>query len=158
MAAALLISVHRMTAGQRTLTEAEIRAYCGTLRIWAEDEGEPQRLAKLVVWGRYAAASAVNELAYWLAWKANKAGLPGNIGLLALADAIMIGAISAAEEKNKAVLQRMIAAAEREFQANRRGDMQAARAAADIAEAEGVPPDLIDSAYRIARWRTRRGA
>jgi hypothetical protein len=157
MAAALRISGHRMSvrpSGPVVLFTAE-RAYADALRQWSKDEAH--RLALLVAWSRYSEQEAHRELTAFLVVQAEKAGIPHSI-CSKVAASMLDEAGAELDERYNTVLQRMIDAASHEFALNRRAPLQAAMAAADIAEAEKVPPDLIDSAFRIARWRTRKGA
>jgi hypothetical protein len=140
--------------GSVVLFTAE-RTYAAALRNWSREEAK--RLAILVAWSRYSEDEAVRELAAHLRMQAEKSGITG-VNCKKLAVSMLDDELQVMEVRHDAVLQRMIGAAEQEFRINRRADLQAAMAAADIAEAENVPPDLIDSAFRIARWRARKGA
>ena len=157
MAISLRISVPRMTVrplGPVVLFVAE-RAYAAALRNWGADEAD--RLALAVSWGRYTVADALAELATFLAWQAEKAGIK-TVSCRKLAAEMLADELAELDARHRSVLQEMIEAVQRVFAVNRRATLQAAMAAADIAESENAPPDLIDSAFRIARWRTRKGA
>ena len=131
------------------------RAYGAALRAWGAHDAK--RLALAIAWERSTETDAHRELSTTLAWHAERAKITG-ISCKAVATSMLHDALAAVDEHHDAVLQEMIAAAERELVRNRRAILPAALAAADVAEREAVPPALIDSAVRFARWRTRRRA
>ena len=130
-------------------------AYAAALRAWGSHDA--RRLALAVVWGRYGEEDAHAELATTLAWHAQQARM-FSVSCRALAADMLDSEINRLEQQHNAVLQRMIEAAETVLRANYRAVFGAAHAAAEIARAEQVPPDLIDKACGIARWRVRRSA
>ena len=129
------------------------RAEAASLRHWGRHDAH--RLALAIAWQRYTEQDALAELATTLAWHAEQAGIK-NVSCRALAASMLDDALYPIEREQNAVLQKMIEAAEKPLRENRRAAFQAAMAAADVARDAQVPPYLIDSAVKIARWRTRR--
>ena len=158
MAAALRISqAYRMTASSSSpvVLFSPERAYGAVLRQWGEPEAK--RVALAVVWGRYTEEAAHEELATHLACHAQRAGI-ASVSCRNLASSMLDDELTALDHHHHTVLQDMIAAAEASLEADRRSSLKAATAAADIARRANVPPYLIDTAFRIALWRTRRRA
>jgi hypothetical protein len=134
---------------------SDAMAYSWSLRGWGQHEAH--RVATAVAWGRYGEDDARAELATHLAWHAQRAKIL-TVSCRALAAEMLSEALEAIEDRHHAVLSGMIAAADKRLQDNPRDAQGAAHAAADIARAENVPPDLIAPAFRIAQWRARRRA
>lgn len=133
----------------------EEMANAASLRHWGRHDA--LRLALAVAWGRYGEADALAELATTLAWHASRARIH-TVSCRDLAASMLDDELDRLERHHNAVLRRMIDAAEDKLRADYRDMYGAAHAAADIARAEQVPPDLIDKACGIARWRVRRSA
>ena len=131
------------------------RAYAAALRHWGAEEAN--RMALAVVWGRYGEDDARAELATYLAWQAEKAGIR-TISCRALAGVMLEEQIGTIEDYHHRVHQQMIAAIEAALDADPRDVRGAAATAAEIAKDNGAPADLIESALRIARWRTSKRA
>lgn len=131
------------------------RAYAASLRGWGAHDAK--RVAAAVVWGRYSEDDARRELATTLAWHAEQAGIK-TVSCRAIAASMLEDELGALEYQHNQVMWSMAEAAEKELRENRRNLLPAANAAADIARAAQVPPELIDKAVRIALWRTRRRA
>lgn len=154
MAAALRISqAYRMTAP--AVLPRDKRAYAAALRQWGDTEAK--RVALAVVWGRYTEEAAHQELAAHLARQAELSGIKV-ISCRELAESMLCDELDALDARFVEVRNQMIVAAERSLRENPREPLAAALIAAAIAEAANVPPDLIDSAFKIASWRTRRRA
>lgn len=130
-------------------------AEAAQLRHWGRHDAN--RLALAIAWGRYGEDDARRELATTLAWHAERAKISG-ISCRALAASMLEDELAGIDEHLNAVRQRMIDAAETVLRNNSADRLAAATAAADIARAENVPPELIDAAFNIALWRTRRRA
>lgn len=143
----------RLMTADRLITDD--MAYAASLRHWGRHDAH--RLALAVVWGRYGEADAQAEMATTLAWHARQAGIT-SISCRELAASMLDDELEALDLHHNAVLQRMIEAAETKLRTNYRDAFGAAVSAADIARTEQVPPDLIDKACGIARWRVRRSA
>lgn len=130
-------------------------AYAASLRAWGRHDAH--RLALAVAWGRYGEDDARAELAATLAFHAQRARML-TVSCRALAADMLEEALEEIEDRHDAVLRRMTDAAERLLRDAPLDRHGAAHAAADIARAERVPPDLIQTAMRFASWRTRRRA
>jgi len=131
------------------------RAYAAALRAYGAHDA--LRLALAVAWGRYGEDDARAELATTLAWHAEQAGIR-TVSCRALAAAMLEEQIDIIEARHRRVLQQMVAAIEAALTANPRDLREAARLAAEICKENGAPADLIESALRIARWRTSKRA
>jgi hypothetical protein len=131
------------------------RAEAASLRHWLEDDVQHAVLA--VVHKRYSIKDGLHHVITAALALVEKARMDQK-----LARAVAVGAFNEAlaeiEAHHQAVLQDMIAAAERELMRDGRDLLTAALAAAAIAERAAVPTDMIDNALRLARWRTRRRA
>lgn len=130
-------------------------AYAYSLRGWGKHDAN--RLAIGVVWGRYSIEDAQAELATTLAWHAQQARML-TVSCRSLAAAMLDDELEELDQHHDAVLRRMTEAAEKVLRNDPRDRHAAAHAAADIARAEQVPPELIHTAMRFASWRTRRRA
>jgi hypothetical protein len=131
------------------------RAEAAALRHWAAQDA--RRLAHAVARGRYREKDAQAELATTLAWHAQHAGIR-SVSCRTLASVMLTEALETLEEHHNAVRASMIDAAEKCLLADPSDRLAAAEAAAAIARTENVPLDLIDAAFNIALWRTRRRA
>jgi hypothetical protein len=130
-------------------------AEAASVRAWGLHDAK--RLAMAVTSGVYPMDEAQRELATTLAWHAQNARIR-SVSCNALAADMLEDEVDALEVHQLAVRARMIDAAEAVLRADPRRRRDAAHAAADIARAENMPVDLIDAAFNIALWRTRRRA
>lgn len=131
------------------------RAEAASLRNWGGHDA--RRLAIAIAWGIYGLDDAHAELSTFLAGHAQRAGIR-SVSCRALAASMLDDEINALDWHYHAVRERMIEAATRRLTKDPRDRMAAAQAAADIARAANVPPDMIDGAFNIALWRTKRRA
>lgn len=131
------------------------RAEAAALRNWGGHDA--RRLAIAIAWGVYGLDDAHAELSTFLAGHAQRARIR-TVSCRALAASMLDDEINALECGHDAVRQRMIEAATRCLAKDPRDRVAAATAAADIARAANVPPEMIDAAFNIALWRTKRRA
>ena len=131
------------------------RAEAAALRNWGAHDA--RRLAIAIAWHIYGLDDAHAELATFLAGHAQRAGIR-SVSCRALAASMLDDEITALDWYYHEVRQHMIEAAARCLAKNPRDRMAAANAAADIARAANVPPEMIDAAFNIALWRAKRRA
>ena len=132
------------------------RAEAAALRNWGGHDAE--RLAIAIAWGAYSLDDAHAELATTLAGHRGKPPGIRSVRCRELAAAMLDDEITALDWRHHAIREQMIKAATRCLTDNPDDHVRAALAAADIARAANVPPDMIDTAFNIARWRAKRRA
>jgi hypothetical protein len=149
MAISLRISVPRMTVrplGPVVLFVAE-RAYAAALRNWGADEAD--RLALAVAWGRYTVADAHAELATFLAWQAEKAGIK-TVSCRKLAAAMLDDALAELDAAHELVCREIVEAVHLSLDTAPDDFEGASSAAIAVARSHQAPPKLIAAGMRIA--------
>ena len=131
------------------------RAEAAALRGWGAHDAK--RLAIAIAWNIYGLDDAIAEFAATLAGHAQRAGIR-SVSCRELAASMLDDEITALDWHYHAVRQDMIEAVARRLASNPDDKMAAAVAAADIARAANVPPEMIDAAFNIALWRAKRRA
>jgi ABC-type thiamine transport system ATPase subunit len=131
------------------------RAEAAALRRWGAHDAK--RLAIAITWNIYGLDDALAELAATLAGHAQRAGIR-SVSCRELAASMLDDEITALDWRHHAVRQDMIEAVARHLANNPDNQIAAALAAADIARAANVPPEMIDAAFNIALWRAKRRA
>lgn len=131
------------------------RAEAAMLRHWGAHDA--RRLAVAMAWGVSDEANALAELSATLAGHAQRARIH-SVSCRALAADMLDDETGALAERHNAVRQRMIEAATRVLRDKPADRLGAALAAADIARAENVPHEMVDTAFNLALWRAKRRA
>jgi hypothetical protein len=131
------------------------RAEAAALRGWGAHDA--RRLAIAMAWNIYSLDDALAELAATLAGHAKRAGIH-SVRCRELAASMLDDEITALDWHYNAVRQNMIEAVARCLANNPDDQIAAALAAADIARAASVPPEMIDAAFNIALWRAKKRA
>lgn len=143
MAISLRISSYRMT--ERLFSHK--RAYGDALRQWGA--AEAARLALAVVWGRYGEADAHAELATFLAWQAETAGIK-TVSCQKLAGEMLDDAIASLDAALAAICRDMVDAVHVRLDADPDDFAGATAQATAIARERQAPPSLISAGMRIA--------